>query len=226
MGYHRRLNPLVQYAKALQNEEKLGDLVMVESDYIHHIPGDWDIWEWASKKDIAGTPIHGGTGHNIDLLRYFCGEVLEIGCFRDVRMPRKVQLETEDIAVMIMRFEDGSFGRMVMFLGPIISFQFTLRLFGTRGTLDNNRVWLDTIPLFYEAGHEQDYLELPKTWIPDNVQGGISETWGKCVDMFLENVILGRKPFNDAVSGFNTAAACFAALESAQQKKMIVPEKL
>ena len=44
MGYHRRFSPLVQYTKTLLADRKLGDLVLVESDYFHHIPGDLDIW--------------------------------------------------------------------------------------------------------------------------------------------------------------------------------------
>ncbi|MEW5814275.1 MAG: Gfo/Idh/MocA family oxidoreductase [Spirochaetota bacterium] len=226
MGYHRRLSPLTQYAKTLLSDGKLGDLVLAESDYFHYIPGDWDIWAWAGKKNIAGTPIHGGTGHNIDLLRYFCGEVAEVECFRDIKMPRKIQVETEDIAIINLRFESGILGRVGLFLGPILPFTFTLRLFGTQGSVDNNRVWLNTIPRFYDFGFEQDCLRLPKSWIWDNVQGGVSETWKQSIDAFIEDVRLDRKPFNDAVSGFNTAAVCFSALQAAEQRRTVKPEKL
>ena len=226
MGYHRRFNPISQYSKGLLQEGKLGDLVLVELDYIHHVPGDWDIWEWASKKELAGTAIHGGTGHNIDLLRYFCGEVEEVNCIKDVRMPRKVQLETEDIAVLNLRFENRAIGKAILFIGPICPFTFTLRLYGTRGTVDNNRVWLDTTPKFYEFGHEKDSITLPESWIPDNLQGGVSETWDICMDNFIDVVLGEKKPFNDAKSGFNTAAVAFAALESARDKKVVKPETI
>jgi predicted dehydrogenase len=226
MGYHRRLNPLAQHAKSLLAAGTLGDLVLAESDYFHHIPGDLDIWAWAGKKSIAGTPIHGGTGHNIDLLRYFCGEVAEVTCFRDIRMPRKIQVETEDIAILNLRFENGILGRVGMFLGPILPFTFTLRLFGTKGSLDNNHVWLESIPRFDEPGHEKDCIHLPGSWVPDNVQGGVSETWKQCMDVFIDDVRLGRPPFNDAVSGFNTAAVCFAAVQAAADKKTVRPERL
>jgi len=226
MGYHRRLNPLVQYAKGLQSEGKLGDMVMAESDYVHYIPGDWDIWSWLGKEEIAGSLIHAGAGHNIDLLRYFCGEVAEVSCFKDIRMPRKIQVETEDIAIINLRFESGAMGRAVLFVGPIMPFTFTLHLFGTKGTVFNNRVWFDAIPCFDQPGHEEDYLALPKSWIPDNVQGGIAETWDKNMDTFIDDVRLGRPPFNGAASGFNTAAVCFAAVQSAREKKVVVPEKM
>lgn len=226
MGYHRRFNPLVQYAKQLQDQGKLGEMVMVESDYIHHIPADWDIWEWAGQKNTGGHPIHGGGGHNIDLLRYFCGEVEEVSCYKDIRMPRKIQIDTEDIAIINLLFKNKTVGRVAVFLGPIIPFTFTLRLFGTKGTVDNNRVWLDSIPLFYEPGHEDDCILLPHSWIPDNVQGGVSETWSKCMDTFIDDIRLDRKPFNDVISGFNTASICSAAVESAIENKIVKPESL
>jgi len=224
MGYHRRLNPLYQYAKQLQDEGKLGELVLAESDYIHHVPGDLDIWEWLGDESIAGSLIHAGTGHNIDLLRFYCGEVTEVACFKDVRMPRKIQVRTEDIAAIILRFQNGALARLLLLVGPIAPFTFSLRLFGTKGTVDNNRIWLDTTPNFYDYGRENDYIELPRSWIPDNVQGGISEPWDKCMDTFIDDIRLDRRPFNDEISGFNTAAVAFAAVQSAAAKQMVRPE--
>lgn len=226
MGYHRRLNPLVQHAKGLQAEGRLGDMVLAESEYFHFIPGDLDIWSWLGKEEIAGSLIHAGTGHNIDLLRYFCGEVAEVFCFKDIRMPRKVQVETEDIAILNLRFENGALGRAGLFVGPIIPFTFTFRLYGTHGSLRENRLWLDSIPRFDQAGHEDDYIELPQSWIPDNVQGGVSETWDLNMNTFIDDVRLRRTPFNSAASGFNTAAVCFAAIESAREGKVVKPKVL
>jgi predicted dehydrogenase len=226
MGYHRRFNPLALHARSLLEQGRLGDLVMAESDYFHFVPGDLDIWSWLGDEKVAGSLIHAGTGHNVDLLRFFCGEVAEVSCAKDVRMPRKIQVRTEDIALLTLRFESGVLGRVGLFLGPVLPFTFTLKLYGTKGSLDNNRLWLDTIPGFDQAGRENDCITLPRSWVPDNVQGGISETWKACTDSFIEDVRLGRKPANDAVSGFNTAAVCFAAIRSAVEKKSIQPERL
>ena len=154
MGYHRRLNPLAQYARSLQEQGQLGQIALAESDYLHYVPGDLEIWQWLGKEAIAGSLLHAAAGHNIDLLRFFCGEVVEVGCFKDARMPRTIQVETEDLAVVMLRFADGALGRVAMLVGPIVPFTFTLRLFGARGTVDNNRVWLDTIPEFSQPGHE------------------------------------------------------------------------
>ena len=110
IGYHRRLNPLYQYAQKLLEDKKLGKPFFIESDYIHHVPGNWDIWKWAGKATIAGSIFHGGSGHNVDLIRYFCGEIKEVACFNDVFLPRTEQVETEDTAAAIFRFENGVIG--------------------------------------------------------------------------------------------------------------------
>ena len=224
MGYHRRLSPLVRYTKNLIAEDKLGKLAFVESDYFHYQPGDRDGWKRGS--DIMGNPIHGGTGHNIDLVRHLCGEIVEVSCFKDVVIPRKVMPDSEDVAVINLKFESGAMGRVGLFIGPIMPFTFTLRLFGSKGTVDNNRVWLDSTPRFYDYGHEQDYISLPQSWIWDNVQGGVSETWKECIDIFIDDIRLDREPFNDAKSGFNTAAVCFAAIQAAEENRVIQPEKM
>jgi len=135
-------------------------------------------------------------------------------------------VKTEDIAILNLRFENGVLGRAGLFLGPILPFTFTLRLFGTKGSLENNRLWLDSIPDFAETGRENDFIELPRSWVPDNVQGGISETWKACMDCFIDDVRLGRTPSNGAEGGFKTAAVCFAAIESAASGKAVKPERL
>lgn len=221
IGYHRRLNPLYQYAKTLLDEGRLGRPFMIESDYIHHVPGNWDIWKWAGKAAVAGSMFHGGSGHNVDLIRYFCGEIKEVVCFKDVFLPRASQVETEDTAVAIFRFENGAIGKVHCCVGPIVPFTFNFKLYGTQGSVINNKVWFDHIPLFYEPGHENDCLELPKSWIPDNVQGGISEPWNKLMDHFIAMLTENVSCLNDVGSAYKTSVACFAAVKSAQEGKVI-----
>jgi len=93
IGYHRRLNPLYQYTKNLIDDGKLGKTFMIESDYLHYVPGDLPIWSWLGKEDIAGSLFHAGGGHNVDLIRYMCGDITEVACFKDAFLPRDEQVE-------------------------------------------------------------------------------------------------------------------------------------
>lgn len=221
IGYHRRWNPLYQYAKQITADGYLGDLFLVESDYLHHIPGDWDIWSWLGKGDIAGSLFHGGSGHNVDLIRFFGGDIVEVACFKDICLPRTTQVETEDTAIAIFRFENGMMGRVLFCAGPILPFTFNFSLYGTRGTLLNNKLWLDTSPDFSEFGHEKDYVLLPESWIPDNVQGGISEPWDKCMDHFVDALMNDKPMLNDVMSAYRTSEACFAVVQAALDKRVV-----
>ena len=221
IGYHRRLNPLYQYAKQLLDRGELGKPFLVESDYIHYVPGDLPIWSWLGKKDIAGSIFHAGSGHNVDLIRYMCGDIVEVTCYKGVFLPRAEQVETEDTALAIFRFQNGGLGKVHCCVGPIVPFTFNFKLYGTRGSVINNRVWLDTIPRFDQSGHENDCIELPTAWIPDNVQGGISEPWNKLIDHFVDMLASDAACLNDVNSAYQTSAACFAAIESAEKGRTI-----
>ena len=216
IGYHRRLNPLYQHAKGLADDGSLGDLFMVESDYIHHVPGDWDIWSWLGKEDVAGSIFHAGSGHNVDLLRFFCGDIVEVSCMKGTFLPRKQQVETEDTAIALYRFENGTIGKVQCCVGPIAPFTFGFRLYGTKGTVLDNRVWLDTIPDFADPGHEDDCEKLPREWVPDNVQGGIGEPWNKLMDHFVDMLVNDVPSMNDIDSAYKTSVACFAAMKAAE----------
>jgi len=212
---------LYRYAKQLLEEGKLGKPFLVESDYIHHVPGDWDIWKWAGKASMAGSMIHAGGGHNVDLIRYFCGDIESVVCFKDIYLPRATQVETEDTAMAIFRFQNGVIGKVHCCIGPIVPFTFNFKLYGTKGSVINNKVWFDSIPLFYEPGHENDCLTLPQSWIPDNVQGGISEPWNKLMDHFVDMLADNASCLNDVESAFQTSAVCFAAVKSAREKTIV-----
>jgi predicted dehydrogenase len=221
IGYHRRLNPLYQYAKGLLDDGRLGRAFMVESDYIHHVPGNLDIWTWLGNEKIAGSLFHAGSGHNVDLIRYFCGEIIEVACMKGIFLPRKCQVRTEDTAVAMFRFASGAIGKVQCCVGPITPFQFNFRLYGTKGTVVNNRIWLEDMPGFAEAKPEGECLQLPASWVPDNVQGGVSETWGALMDHFVAMLTRNAPCLNDVDSACRTSLACFAAMESAKTGKVV-----
>lgn len=216
IGYQLRFNPLYSHVKSLLDSGQLGKPVFIESDYIHHVPADWKIWDWLGREAIAGSIFHAGSGHNADLLRFFCGEVTEVACYKDIAMPRSTQIETEDVAVAILRFASGAIGKILMLVGGVTPYTFNFALYGTRGTVRNNRIWFNTIPRFDQPGHENDCIELPSAWVPDNVPGSVSEAWGAQDERFVEMVINQLDSPNDVESAYRTSRVCFAALEAAR----------
>lgn len=139
-------------------------------------------------------------------------------------LPRPDQVETEDTAVALFRFASGAIGKVQFCIGPVMPFRFNFRLYGTRGTVMDNHVWLDSMPRF--DGADSPGITLPGSWIPDNVQGGIGEPWDKLMEHFVAMLADGVPAVNDVHSAFATSAACFAAMESAERNTVVVIKEM
>jgi len=135
----------------------------------------------------------------VDLLRCFCGEVAEVSCFKDIRMPEP-RRSRRGHRLLNLRFENGALGRVGLFLGPILPFTFTLRLFGTKGSLDNNGSGWTAYPSSRKPGMNKIH-PTSKVVDPDNVQGGFRDLEGVSGRIHRRHSP-GRNPDNDAVSGF------------------------
>ncbi len=221
IGYHRRFNPLYQYAKELIAGGRFGEVFCIESDYLHQMTSGSDIYNWIGKERIGGSVFHAGSGHNVDLLRFFGGDIKEVSCFKDIFV-HKGHVETEDTAIAVYRFENGTIGKVHFCVGPVLPFTFNFRLYGTKATLMNNKLWLDSEPMpnRREIGR-QDCIVLPESWIPDSVLGGIGEPWDKCIDHFIDAVVNDKPTGNGVEDAFRTSEVCFATILAAQEKRVV-----
>ena len=130
-------------------------------------------------------------------------------------------METEDTAIANIRFKNGSIGKSFLGFGAITPFGFNFSLYGTKATVKNNKIWFDWIPDFFEVGHEDEFIELPKEWIPDNKMGGIAETWDRSINHFIDAVANNKNTLNDVESAYKTSELVFAILKSANEKRIV-----
>jgi len=105
VGHHRRHNPLMQKAKFLIDEGDLGRITSVHGTCWLMKPDEYFAPEWR-RKDGAG-PIMVNAIHDIDLLRYLCGDVQSVQAISSnvVR-----GFETEDTAAALIKFRSGALG--------------------------------------------------------------------------------------------------------------------
>ena len=214
VGYHRRFNPLYQEAVRLRDQGKLGKLFFVQSDYIHNLPDELAIWDWIGKKALNPSLFHAGGGHCVDLIRYIMNDEI-VECTAYVSNLNYPACETEAETVALYRFSGGQIGKvMSLVLKPVASFVFNLEIYGTKGTLRNNRLILDSTPRFNDPANKDNEIVYPN-WVPDNTPG-VTEPWDVEVSEFVRWV-LGEsdgcalcKP-KDAI---RVAEACWAAVIS------------
>lgn len=104
-GHHRRHNPLIQRAKRAIDEGRLGQLVAVHAMCWFYKPDEYFDVEWRRRKGAG--PIFINLTHDVDLLRYLCGEVVAVQA-QETNAYRGN--EVEDAAVILLRFANGILG--------------------------------------------------------------------------------------------------------------------
>jgi predicted dehydrogenase len=221
VGYHRRFNPLCKEIVRLRDEGKLGRLFFAQSDYIHNLPDELPIWDWIGKKEFNPSLYHAGGGHCVDTIRYLMNdEIVECTAFvSNINYPT---CETEAETVALYRFKNGQIGKvMALVLKPVASFNFNIEVYGTRGTMRNNRLILDTIPDYNDPTNPDNEIEYP-AWMPNN-NAGVTEPWDVEVSEYV-NWVLGDsdgKVLCKAIDAIRVAEACWAAVISSAEHRVV-----
>ena len=106
VGHHRRHNPLIQKAKSLITDGRIGDIRAVSGTCWFYKPDDYfNSNPW--RKRMGAGPISVNLVHDIDLMRYLCGEVQSV---QAQACRSKRGYENEDVASAVLRFENDVIG--------------------------------------------------------------------------------------------------------------------
>jgi predicted dehydrogenase len=109
VGHHRRFNPLVETARQVVQQGKIGKLVGVSVIWVILKPSDYFEIEW--RKQPGGGPVLINMIHDIDNIRYICGEIKRVYAETSSAVRG---FEVEDTASVVMRFKDGALGTIVL----------------------------------------------------------------------------------------------------------------
>ena len=109
VGQHRRHNPFVQKAKQIIEGGELGKLTVSSFHYMIYKNDEYFDVEWRRKKGAG--PILVNLVHDVDLLRYLLGEPVAV---QGMQSSAARGFETEDSAVVNVRFADGSLASMTI----------------------------------------------------------------------------------------------------------------
>jgi predicted dehydrogenase len=106
-GHHRRHNPMIQRARATIEAGRLGRVVTVHTFFWLMKPDDYFDVPW--RREIGAGPVLTNLIHDIDLMRYLCGEIEEVQAFQSNAVRQNAVDET---TVVILRFANGALGTM------------------------------------------------------------------------------------------------------------------
>lgn len=109
VGHQRRHSPDLREARRIVREGLLGDLVAVSGMCLVDKPDDYFRAEW--RRQPGGGPILINLIHDIDALRFVCGEIRSVRAFVSNRVR---QFAVEDTASLCLQFENGALGTFVL----------------------------------------------------------------------------------------------------------------
>lgn len=109
VGHHRRYNPINRRARDIVQAGKLGQLVTANVMATFLKPDNY--FEAAWRRQKGGGPILINLIHEIDMLRFLCGEVASI---QAISSNQTRGFEVEDTAAAVLRFQNGALGTVVL----------------------------------------------------------------------------------------------------------------
>lgn len=155
VGHHRRHNPLVRKAKEIIENGDIGEIRAVHSNCWFFKPDDYfETAPW--RKLIGAGPISVNLVHDVDLIRYLCGEVVSV---QAQSAPSSRGYENEDVAAAVLRFDNGVIGTITVSDSIVSPWSWEL-------TAHEHPVYPKTAENAYMIGGSRGSLSVPdlKVW--------------------------------------------------------------
>ena len=109
VGHHRRHNPRIKAVRHAVKSGQLGRLTAVAGLWLLKKPDDYFEMSW--RKEAGGGPILINLIHDIDNLRFICGEIVEV----QAQTSNAVRgFAVEDTAALLLRFANGALGTVTL----------------------------------------------------------------------------------------------------------------
>lgn len=108
VGHHRRHNPIAQAARRAVREGRLGRITAVQGSFLLLKPDDYFNVAW--RREPGGGPVLINLIHDIDLLRFICGEITTV---QAMASSARRDFAVEDTAAALLRFDNGALGTLI-----------------------------------------------------------------------------------------------------------------
>ncbi|MNH21272.1 Inositol 2-dehydrogenase/D-chiro-inositol 3-dehydrogenase [compost metagenome] len=230
VGHHRRHNPLIASARGVIAEGALGRLVNVTALWQLQKPDSYFDTPW--RREPGAGFLLTNLIHDLDLLRYLCGEVVQVQAFTRNQVRG---FANEDSAAVLLEFANGALGSLTGSDAVAAPWSWELSsgespvyprqadqpcylLAGTRGAL--------SIP---QLKHWQ-YAEANSGWHTPLLQSEAGIPAGAALTLQLQHfvrVARGQEaPLTDAADGGRTLALIEAIRQAAATGRACAPETI
>ena len=110
VGHHRRHNSIVQTARQVIEDGHIGEIRAVHAQCWFYKPDHYfDQAPW--RKRYGAGPISINLVHDVDLMRYFCGEIVKV---QAQAAPSTRGYENEEVAAAVLTLANGAVGTITV----------------------------------------------------------------------------------------------------------------
>ncbi len=209
-----RWNPLFEMIKVFLADGLLGNLFLAEVDYFHGVGPWYAQYEWNIKKEMAGSDLLTAGCHAVDGLRWFVGaRPIEVMAYSNVSRKNPLHYEYEPNSLTLVKFEDGTMGKVASSVECVQPYIFNIALFGDQGTIRNNQIFSK-----HWTG-QKGWATFP-TIMPDS--GDVSHhPFSEEVRHFVDCILNNRESHANLEDAALTHQICFASQISAREKRPV-----
>ena len=206
VGHVLRFNPHFAMLKKLVADGHFGQIFYMEADYIHDLRYQQYMEQWKLDEEI---PIVGGGVHELDLLRWYCGDIVSVKADQNHIAYQEMKAPTTQVA--LFTFANGAIGKVTALYGSIGARPplANMTIYGTKGTIRRDGLALDGMEELLEIPH--DYEGHP---------------YSPQIEHFADCILNDKDVLVPAEEGAKSAQACLLAYEAATTGQTIAVEPL
>ncbi len=225
VGHHRRYYGLTHRARNIIQSGELGQLVAVSGQWTMRKADDYYHSDWRKKWEAG--PVLTNLIHEIDTLRFICGEIESISA----EVSHAVRhWEKEDAVAMVMRFASGAIGTFILSdqatspwawelgTGETVFFpktgQNSVRFMGTKAALD-----FPNLTLWCHGDKPPDWNHLIS---PDPIELKLEDAYALQIAHFAAVIADREAPIITAADGTMTLRTALAVFEAASLGQRIM----
>lgn len=206
-----RHNIPVKLAKDAIDKGMLGKIFMIKCDILwNRYQGYYDESPWRGKKQEEGGALFTQASHFIDLLVWWCGDVVEVKAFMETQ---NHSIETEDSGSAILKFSSGTMGSLNWTTCVYNkNYEGSITIVGEHGTIKIGGQYLNKIEFWDVRGYPlQEGIEFTDKPNAYGKYQGTSSNHDKVVRTIIETINNNHVGV-DAVEGFE-GMRCVDAIE-------------
>jgi len=216
--FEARFSQHIGLIRSCIDHNLLGDLHYGEVDYYHGIGPWYGQFEWNVRKSMGGSSLLTAGCHSLDSLLFFMDTDVEEVFSYSTRSTSDIfePYEYDTSSVTILKFVDGSVGKVASVVDCLQPYYFHIHLVGSEGSLLDNKFYSNKLP-----GLEKSRWSTLETSLIDS--GDVSDhPYQPQFQSFIDSMQNGEPmPLTDFDTAFESHRVVFAADLSAAEGRPV-----